>query len=105
MPTEEECAAVSTNELRGIGILRRLDQLDLPRPQILELLELEPGPQQRIREQLQHQPLVARQELPADRDGFGARSGVEGSTHPFDRIDKREGVTLARALLQQTRNQ
>ena len=61
-------------ELRRIGILGRLDELDLAVAVLGELVGLEARTHERVGEQLDHQRAVARQELAADGDRFGARA-------------------------------
>ena len=64
-------------------------------------LSIEARAHQRVREQLEHQLLVAREELAADRDRLGARGHGEIAARPFDCIGEGERIALARAFLQQ----
>src|SRR5262249_7742596 len=96
---------VGADELRRVRVLGRFDELDLSGPQILELLELEPGPQQSIREQLQHQALIARQELTPAGNRLRAAGRIEGPADTLDSIDEGERVTFAGPFFQQPGDQ
>ncbi len=105
MILKQEGAAVGPDQLRRIGVLGCLDQLDLTRAQLVELLSIEARPQQRVAQQLEHKLLIARQELAADRDRFRASARVEAAAHPFDGIGELECAALSSALFQQARDQ
>ncbi len=105
MAVEQERPAIGSNQLGRIGILGRFDQLDLPIAQFVELLPVEPRPQQGVGQQLEHQTLVTREKLAADRDRFGPGRGVEAATDAFDRISELEGIALPRSLLEQAGDQ
>ena len=92
MIAEQEGPAVAREQRRWIRILRGLDELDLARPQRLELALIEPRTQQRIGEQIDHQLPIARQELPRDSEGLRACAGAEAATHIGHRVGKLECI-------------
>ena len=57
----------------------------------------------RRHQELEHELLVARQELAPDADRFGVGTGAEAATNTFDGVREGERVALSGALLEQAR--
>jgi hypothetical protein len=105
MRAEQRGAAVNADDLRRIGVLRGLDELDLARAVRLEFLRIQPRTQQRVGQQLDHQRTVAREELPVHADGLGTGGGRERAAHAFQRVGEFESAAFAGAAIQKTRDQ
>src|SRR5579872_4747926 len=103
MVPEQKRPTVQTQQLRRIRILGRLDELDLAVAQDVELLFFETGPQQGIREEIQHQALIASQKLAPQNDRFGTCARAERPTHALHRIGEGEGIALAGTFFQKAR--
>jgi hypothetical protein len=102
MRAEKPCAPVRADELRRVGILCRLDELDLAGTKLVEFRALETRSLERIRQQLDHEIAIAGQELAADGDRLGAGGGAETAADAFDRVRELERIARAGALLEQS---
>ncbi len=105
MAAEQRGAPVDADELRRIGVLRRLDELDFAVTIGRELLRFESRTHQRIGQQLDHERAIARQELAADRNRLGARPCGEAAAHAFDCVGELEGVAFSGAAIEQAGDQ
>src|ERR1700679_2501970 len=101
MAVEQEGSCIQTDELGRVGVFRRLYHLDVAAAQGLEFLGIETGAQQCVRKELEHQLLIASQELASDADRFGVGAGAEAATNPFYGVCEREGIALSGSFLQQ----
>src|ERR1700722_17241787 len=97
MRLEQQRAAIAADQALRLGILGGLDEFDAPLAHPLELLRLEARPLQRIREQLQQQRAIARQEMAVQQQGLAVAAGFETAAGPLDGLRKLERIALARA--------
>ncbi len=97
MPVEQQRAAVAADQALWLGVLGGLDELDAPFAHALQLLRIERRALQRIRQQLQHQCVIARQKLAVHQHRFAVRTAFEAPARTLDRFGKGIGIPAAGA--------